>query len=338
MLQSSEDFAVTELEVAAINDNLGEMEHFLAREVLVEAERLVKTQGANKTAQPSIKPIDVVMFQLQALHNPRFEREQLSAEDARNFEFEERWSKVSLKGMSRDSSLKAHQLCGIPGLVEILDKRGRALIADEVGLGKTIQAIAVVQKLWNRRREIPDVQERRKVLGLPRPTMVAAPATLLNQWVEEIQRNFPELRILLNHSNARSRFTIDEQWTSGSLANFNGTLSRNDAIFSGEDEAAARTIVLVSNDTLPCQDGETAILEWMSAAVANSRYNTTGMTIKHLQKQWAKIEQEALLLKLESAYPELGRSPYDLSGCFNLLISDEAHKNSNPFTARFQTL
>jgi SNF2 family DNA or RNA helicase len=54
--------------------------------------------------------------------------------------------------------------------------RGRAILADEVGLGKTIEAALVLSELYVRR--------------LVRRTLVLVPAGLVEQWCEELDRKF----------------------------------------------------------------------------------------------------------------------------------------------------
>lgn len=54
--------------------------------------------------------------------------------------------------------------------------RGRAILADEVGLGKTIEAGIVLSEL--------------RIRGLATRTLVVTPAGLVNQWREELERKF----------------------------------------------------------------------------------------------------------------------------------------------------
>ncbi len=58
------------------------------------------------------------------------------------------------------------------------DMRGRALLADEVGLGKTIEAGIVMKELIQR--------------GLVRSVLVLTPASLTEQWREELANKFHE--------------------------------------------------------------------------------------------------------------------------------------------------
>jgi superfamily II DNA or RNA helicase len=56
------------------------------------------------------------------------------------------------------------------------DYRGRALLADEVGLGKTIEACLALKEYWMR--------------GLVAKALILTPASLVGQWVDELQSKF----------------------------------------------------------------------------------------------------------------------------------------------------
>ena len=73
--------------------------------------------------------------------------------------------------------------------------RDRLLLADDMGLGKTVQAIAAVRIL----------QARRSITSC----LVAAPASLLDQWRREIARWAPELSAIIVRGSATDR---DWQW------------------------------------------------------------------------------------------------------------------------------
>ena len=66
-----------------------------------------------------------------------------------------------------------HQLRGADA--RCTHMRGRVLLADEVGLGKTIEAGIIMKELIHR--------------GLVRTVLVLTPASLTEQWREELRAN-----------------------------------------------------------------------------------------------------------------------------------------------------
>jgi SNF2 family DNA or RNA helicase len=56
------------------------------------------------------------------------------------------------------------------------DFRGRVLLADEVGLGKTIEACLTLKEYWMR--------------GLARKALILTPPSLVGQWVDELTERF----------------------------------------------------------------------------------------------------------------------------------------------------
>ena len=77
-------------------------------------------------------------------------------------------------GASRDLTHFRHQLETVRRILR--DFRGRVLLADEVGLGKTIEACLALKEYWMR--------------GLVRKALVLTPPSLVGQWVDELTSRF----------------------------------------------------------------------------------------------------------------------------------------------------
>jgi DNA helicase INO80 len=80
-------------------------------------------------------------------------------------------------------SLKGYQLKGLQWLVNCYEQGLNGILADEMGLGKTIQAMAFLAHL----------AEEKNIWG---PFLVVAPASVLNNWADEISRFCPDLKAL----------------------------------------------------------------------------------------------------------------------------------------------
>ncbi|WCJ33422.1 Chromatin-remodeling ATPase INO80 [Euphorbia peplus] len=80
-------------------------------------------------------------------------------------------------------SLKEYQLKGLQWLANCYEQGLNGILADEMGLGKTIQAMAFLAHL----------AEEKNIWG---PFLVVAPASVLNNWADEISRFCPDLKTL----------------------------------------------------------------------------------------------------------------------------------------------
>ncbi len=67
-----------------------------------------------------------------------------------------------------------HQISSAKQVME--DMNGRAILADEVGLGKTIEAGLILKEYMLR--------------GLVKKALIIVPASLVNQWANELNENF----------------------------------------------------------------------------------------------------------------------------------------------------
>jgi len=93
-------------------------------------------------------------------------------------------------------TLRAYQLRGLHWLV-FLDRLGiGACLADDMGLGKTIQLIALL--LHERQTATTDSSP-----PSPGPTLLFAPTSVVGNWVREIERFSPSLRVMVHHGPLR---------------------------------------------------------------------------------------------------------------------------------------
>ena len=93
----------------------------------------------------------------------------------------------SIPGLA--ATLYPYQRDGVAFLVLVASQGIGCVLADEMGLGKTLQAIALIQSENN--------------AGRP-PSLVVAPATLLENWRRELSQFAPNLRCLVHAGPARA--------------------------------------------------------------------------------------------------------------------------------------
>jgi SNF2 family DNA or RNA helicase len=91
-------------------------------------------------------------------------------------------------------TLRPYQLRGLQWLA-FLDRLGiGGCLADDMGLGKTIQLIALL------------LHERINGDGANvGPTLLFAPTSVVGNWVKELERFAPRMRVLLHHGPQRRR-------------------------------------------------------------------------------------------------------------------------------------
>ena len=124
----------------------------------------------------------------------------------------------SIRQLHWSGELMPFQKEGVRTLVE----RDRLLLADDMGLGKTVQAIAALRIL--------------RVQGAIGSALVAAPASLLDQWRREIERWAPEFSAIVVRGPASDRAWQWEARKDVTLVSYD-TL-RSD--FGGDAQASVR--------------------------------------------------------------------------------------------------
>ena len=94
-------------------------------------------------------------------------------------------------GPALHGTLRPYQLAGTRWLHLLANLGLGACLADDMGLGKTIQVLSLLLV----------EQERR---ALPRPSLLVAPASLLGNWMAEIEKFAPALKAVIVHPSAMS--------------------------------------------------------------------------------------------------------------------------------------
>ncbi|KAK8684283.1 hypothetical protein V6N13_040313 [Hibiscus sabdariffa] len=92
-------------------------------------------------------------------------------------------------------SLKEYQLKGLQWLVNCYEQGLNGILANEMGLGKAIQAMAFLAHL----------AEEKSIWG---PFLVVAPASVLNNWVHEISHFCPALKTLPYWGGLQERMVL----------------------------------------------------------------------------------------------------------------------------------
>ncbi|KAI0526638.1 SNF2 family N-terminal domain-containing protein [Xylaria bambusicola] len=91
-----------------------------------------------------------------------------------------------------------YQKTGVQWLAELYSQRVGGIIGDEMGLGKTVQVISFIAALHYSKK-------------LDKPVLVVAPATVLQQWVNEFHRWWPPLRVSMLHSSGSGMLNMSRE-------------------------------------------------------------------------------------------------------------------------------
>lgn len=118
-----------------------------------------------------------------------------NAEDA-NLTEEERVEKEQreLVPLLTGGRLKSYQIKGVKWLISLWQNGLNGILADQMGLGKTIQTIGFLAHLIGN--------------GLNGPYLVIAPLSTLSNWVNEISRFVPSMDAIIYHGNKKQRDEI----------------------------------------------------------------------------------------------------------------------------------
>ncbi|KAG6556402.1 hypothetical protein Mapa_002345 [Marchantia paleacea] len=87
--------------------------------------------------------------------------------------------------------LKSYQLKGVKWLISLWQNGLNGILADQMGLGKTVQSIGLLAHL--------------KGKGMHGPFLICAPLSTLNNWVNEFKRWTPALPVILYHGTKDER-------------------------------------------------------------------------------------------------------------------------------------
>ncbi|XWS45401.1 hypothetical protein CRYUN_Cryun15aG0133400 [Craigia yunnanensis] len=90
--------------------------------------------------------------------------------------------------------LKSYQLKGVKWLISLWQNGLNGILADQMGLGKTIQTIAFLAHL--------------KGNGMDGPYLIIAPLSTLSNWINEIARFAPLMDAIIYHGNKKERNEI----------------------------------------------------------------------------------------------------------------------------------
>jgi hypothetical protein len=97
--------------------------------------------------------------------------------------------KPRLPGSALNLELKHFQVVGIAWGKQKLMLNGGAILGDQMGLGKTIQALGIIQAISTDQKMLARDDHK--------ASMIVVPPNVLDNWVREAERNFPGLEVMV---------------------------------------------------------------------------------------------------------------------------------------------
>ena len=97
---------------------------------------------------------------------------------------------------SLEPVLRDYQKFGFQWMKTMAHYRFGGILADDMGLGKTIQSIAFILSV------LPEIRERSE------PALIVAPASLLYNWFNELQKFAPEIKAVIADGTQTERTKI----------------------------------------------------------------------------------------------------------------------------------
>ncbi|XP_057857656.2 ATP-dependent DNA helicase DDM1 [Cryptomeria japonica] len=132
-------------------------------------------------------------------------KEDAQDNDSDDLKEEERnWKEqMNLVPLLTGGRLKSYQIKGVKWLISLWQNGLSGILADQMGLGKTVQTIGVLAHL--------------KGKDMHGPFLVIAPLTTLSNWVNEITRFVPSMNALLYHGSKIERDELRRKHMSGEV-------------------------------------------------------------------------------------------------------------------------
>lgn len=123
------------------------------------------------------------------------EDSQTTAEGNNMTEEERNWKEqMEIAPLLTGGRLKSYQLKGVKWMISLWQNGLNGILADQMGLGKTVQTIGLLAHL--------------KGMGMHGPFLICAPLSTVANWVNEVNRWVPTMQVLLYHGTRDERMTL----------------------------------------------------------------------------------------------------------------------------------
>ncbi|MEB1806199.1 MAG: DEAD/DEAH box helicase [Bacillaceae bacterium] len=172
--------------------------------------------------------------------------------------------------------LRPYQLEGMSWLVHMRNVGFGACLADDMGLGKSIQTIAYMLAVF----------EHRKENGSSSPFLIICPTSLIGNWEEELKRFAPHLSVFVHHGNERLTEEDVKEWEYDIIITSYALAFRDEDIFSNTLWNG-----LILDEAQQIKNVETKQRKAIKRIKAKHRMALTGTPIENkLKELWSIID------------------------------------------------
>lgn len=105
---------------------------------------------------------------------------------------------TSQPSIIKGGTLKGYQMIGLNWLISLYEIGINGILADQMGLGKTIQTIAFLAFL-------------KELKGIPGPHLIVGPNSTVGNWCKEIKKWVPSFRVVKLYARKEHREIIYEK-------------------------------------------------------------------------------------------------------------------------------
>lgn len=189
------------------------------------------------------------------------------------------------------AQLRSYQAEGFAWMWLLQENGFGGCLADDMGLGKTLQAIAVLQLNKENRVALSheDTPERGQLsLFGAEPqvctSLVVVPASIIQNWVNEIQRFAPSLKVMAHAGISRKRDTKDFRYVDVVVSSYHTV--RQDIDFLGEYEF----LYVILDESQMIKNPHSKLYRAMTELQAKHKLVVTGTPIENsLTDLWSQI-------------------------------------------------
>ncbi len=171
--------------------------------------------------------------------------------------------------------LRPYQKLGVAWLYYLHQHELGGILADEMGLGKTLQALALVASLRAAALKIENQDSKIENSAPASPTLIIAPASLVENWRREAARFTPQLRTFVHHGASRLGTTRDAAAHDLIITSY-ATLANDRAIF-----AQNRWLTVIADEAQHIKNRRTRNAKALRALDASSRFLLTGTPLEN---------------------------------------------------------